>query len=132
MSSPTVPEAGISRVGVPARSGWVTVARSSPVSRSSVSPSSPSTSTDVSVTGAVKALVTSRSYSRWSAPSLPGARRGAFVAATKIAVVGGGAAGEATGVAWRPTTGVGAAAIARSTPSAAKRVKREPSISHLR
>ncbi len=132
MTTATVPEAGIASVGVPSRSGWVAATRSSPARRSRRSPSGARTSIEERVTGAVKALVTSRSYSRWSAPSLPGARSGSFVAATTMRRGRAAAAGEATGVAWLPTTGVGAAAVARSPPSAATRANRDLNIAHLR
>src|SRR5215218_10761583 len=99
MTTATVPEAGISAIGVLPRSGWVAVTNASPSRRSSVSPSGAVTAIDVRVTGAANPLVTSRSYSRWSSPSLPDTRRGSFVAETTIAVVFSPAAGETTGVA---------------------------------
>ena len=99
MTTATVPEAGIAAVGVLPRRGWVAVTNASPSSRSSVSPSGAVTAIDVRVTGAANPLVTSRSYSRWSSPSLPDTRKGSFVAETTIAVVFSPAAGEATGVA---------------------------------
>ena len=99
MTTATVPEAGISAVGVLPMSGWVAVTRASPSRRSNVSPSGAVTAIDVRVTGATNPLVTSRSYSRWSTPSLPDTRRGSFVAETTMAVVVSPAAGEAAGVA---------------------------------
>src|SRR5829696_1109673 len=99
MTTATVPEAGISAIGVLPRSGWVAVTNASPSRRSSVSPSGAVTAIDVRVTGAANPLVTSRSYSRWSSPSLPDTRNGSFVAETTIAVVFTPAAGEATEVA---------------------------------
>ena len=69
----------------------------SPSRRSSVSPSGAATAIDVRVTGAANPLVTSRSYSRWSTPSLPETRRGSFVAETTMAVVVSTAVGEASG-----------------------------------
>src|SRR5215217_4817898 len=105
MTTATAPEAGIVAVGVLPRSGWVAVTNASPSNRSSVSLSGAVTAIDVRVTGAANPLVTSRSYSRWSSPSLPDTRNGSFVAETTIAVVFTPAAGEATGVeesSWSP------------------------------
>src|SRR5215211_7515938 len=99
MTTATVPEAGISAIGVLPRSGWVAVTNASPSSRSSVSPSGAVTAIDVRVTGAANPLVTSRSYSRWSSPALPDTRRGSFVAETIMAVVVSTAVGKTTGVA---------------------------------
>ena len=110
MTTATVPEAGTSDIGPAPRSGWVAAASVSPSSRSRVSPSGTMTSTVVRVTGARKALVTRRSYSRWSTPSLPATRSGSFVAATRMAVVGATPAGEAAGVAWLATPAPGTAA----------------------
>src|SRR5918995_4162807 len=99
MTTATVPEAGIAAIGVLPRRGWVAVTNASPSSRSSVSLSGEVTAIDVRVTGAANPLVTNRSYSRWSPPSLPDTRRGSFVAETTMAVVFSPAAGEVTGVA---------------------------------
>src|SRR3954454_10184287 len=99
MTTATVPEAGIAAVGVRPRSGCVAVTRSSPSSCSSVAPSGVVTVIAVRVTGAMNPLVTSRSYSRWSTPSLPDTRKGSFVDETTMAVVLKPAAGEETGVA---------------------------------
>ena len=117
MTTATVPEAGIAAVGVLPRRGWVAVTNASPSSRSSVSPSGAVTAIDVRVTGAANPLVTSRSYSRWSSPSLPDTRKGSFVAETTMAVVFSPAAGEATGVAfWAcPLVGFVAQQEARSS-----------------
>src|SRR5829696_589903 len=100
MTTATAPEAGIVVVGVLPRSGCVAVTNASPSNRGSVSQSEEVTAIDVRVTGAANPLVTSRSYSRWSSPSLPDTRRGSFVAETTIAVVVSPAAGETTGVAF--------------------------------
>ncbi|MDF3016652.1 MAG: hypothetical protein K0R44_1877 [Thermomicrobiales bacterium] len=56
--------------------------------------------TEERVPGAVKALVMSRSHSRWSVLSMQGVRSGSFVAATTIAMVGPAAAWQGTGSAW--------------------------------
>src|SRR5215204_3850774 len=95
----TAPEAGIVAVGVLPRSGCVAVTNASPSNRSSASLSGEVTAIDVRVTGAANPLVISKSYSRWSSPSLPDTRKGSLVAETTIAVVFSPAAGEATGVA---------------------------------
>src|ERR671910_223435 len=100
MTTATAPEAGIAAVGVLPRRGWVAVTNASPSNRSSVSLSAEVTAIDVRVTGAANPLVISRSYSRWSSPSLPDTRKGSLVAETTIAVVVTAAAGEATGVAF--------------------------------
>src|SRR5215207_8328700 len=99
MTTATVPEVGISAIGVLPRSGWVAVTNASPSRRSNVSPSGAVTAIDVRVTGAANPLVTNRSYSRWSSPSLPDTRKGSFVAETTMAVVFSPTAGEATGAA---------------------------------
>src|SRR4051812_2820194 len=82
-----VPATGTSADGAPLNTGCVLAASASPASRSSSLPSGPITSMAVSVTGAVKTLVKTRSYSRCSSSSLPSTRSGALVLATSSAVV---------------------------------------------
>src|SRR5215210_831900 len=120
MTTATTPEAGIVAVGVLPRSGWVAVTNAPPSRRSSVSPSGAVTAIDVRVTGAANPLVTNRSYSRWSSPSLPDTRRGSFVAETTMAVVFSPTAGEATGVASCAHPFPGSAAMAPPSRLAAR------------
>src|SRR3954468_3275721 len=132
MTTATVPEAGIAAIGVLPRRGWVAVTNASPSSRSSVSPSGAVTAIAVRVTGAANPLVTSRSYSRWSSPSLPDTRKGSFVAETTIAVVFSPTAGEATGVASCAHPFPGSAAMdPPSRLAAARKRSRRISMVHL-
>jgi hypothetical protein len=57
----TAPETGIDVVGAPPGTGWVTDASASPSRRKTTPPPGTSTSTDVSVTGAKKVFVSTRS-----------------------------------------------------------------------
>ena len=61
------------------------------------------------VTGVVKTLVRTRSYSRWTMPSLPVTRSGSWMAVTRSAVVRAVTPGGATGVAWPAASRTGAA-----------------------
>src|SRR5918997_3344368 len=132
MTTATAPEAGIVAIGVLPRSGCVAVTNASPSNRSSVSPSGEVTAIDVRVTGAANPLVTSRSYSRWSTPSLPDTRKGSFVAETMMAVVLSPAAGETAGVAFCACPLPGS--VAMDPPSrlaAARKRSRRISMGHL-
>src|SRR5215213_509214 len=120
MTTATVPEAGISAIGVLPRRGWVAVTNASPSSRRSVSPLGAATAIAVRVTGAANPLVTTKSYSRWSSPSLPETRRGSFVAETTMAVVVSTAVGEAAGVAFWACPLPGSVAMALPSRLAAR------------